>query len=140
MLENSNYSRARRSSDLSCSRINYTQSILRGSALKKYREVLVACKQLEKELAEDEWDIGKLAGLSTEDFWTWANTDTKAYDRHPFLARDKCVNFERELWFEFGKCMWRKNRSVYQYHMKYICNDTVKPFKVKFPRYAERVI
>ena len=94
---------------------------------------------MEKELAEDEWDIGKLAGLSTEDFWTWANTDTKGYDRHPFLARDKCVNFERELWFEFGKCMWRKNRSVYQYHMKYICNDTVKPFKVKFPRYAERV-
>ena len=31
----------------------YTQRILRGSALKKYREILVTCKQPKKELAGD---------------------------------------------------------------------------------------
>ena len=35
--------------------------------------------------------------------------------------------------------MWRKHRSVYQYHMKYVCNDILKPFKKNIPRYAERV-
>ena len=35
--------------------------------------------------------------------------------------------------------MWRKHRSVYQYHMQYFCNDIVKPFKVKIFRYSERV-
>ena len=35
--------------------------------------------------------------------------------------------------------MWRKHRSVYQYHIKYVHNDIVKPFKVKILRYAERM-
>ena len=35
--------------------------------------------------------------------------------------------------------MWRNYRSVYQDHMKYVCNDIVKPFKVKILRYAEHV-
>ena len=36
--------------------------------------------------------------------------------------------------------MWRKHRSIYQDHMKHICNDIVNPFKVKILRYAKRVI
>ena len=120
-------------------RIAYTQHILRGSVLKKYREVLVTCRQSAKELAGDEWTFGKLTGLSTEDFWTWAKTYITGYDRHDYLARDKCVDFERELWFELGNCMWRKHQSIYQDHMNYVCNDTLKPFKIKILRYAERV-
>ena len=46
--------------------ISYTQRILRGSAIKKYREVLFSCKQLAKELAGDEWNLGELEGLSVE--------------------------------------------------------------------------
>ena len=80
-----------------------------------------------------------MSGLSTEDFWTWAKTDTTGYDRHPYLDNDKCVNSERELWFELGKCMWRKHWSVYQNHMKYVHNDIVKPFKVKILCYVESV-
>ena len=34
-------------------RLSYTQSILTGSALKKYREVLVTCKQSANKLAGD---------------------------------------------------------------------------------------
>ena len=63
-------------------RLSYTQHILGGAALKKYREVLVTCRQLEKELAGDEWTLGDLAGLLVEDFWTWAKTDTTGYDGH----------------------------------------------------------
>ena len=77
------------------------------------------------------WTMSDMNELSTEDFWTWAKTDTTGYDRHIYLANNKCFNFERGLWFDLWKCMWRKHRSVYQYHMKYALNDIVKPFKVK---------
>ena len=35
--------------------------------------------------------------------------------------------------------MWRKQRRVYQDHMKYIHNNIVKPFRVKILRYAKRI-
>ena len=35
--------------------------------------------------------------------------------------------------------MWRKHRSVYQDHTKYVCDDIVKPFKVKILRSSERM-
>ena len=92
---------------------------------------MVTCKQLEKELVGDEWTLGDLIGVSTEEFWTWAKTDTIGYDGHPYLAIDKCVDFKRELWFKLEKYMWRKHQSIYQDNMKYVCNNIVKPFKVK---------
>ena len=65
--------------------------------------------------------------------------DTTGYDGHDYLDQDKCVKFDRELCFELGKCMWRKYRSVYQDHIKYVCNDIVKPFRVKILHYSNCV-
>ena len=96
-------------------------------------------RQSSKDIAGDEWTLRKLHGISVEDFWTWAKTDTMRYYGNYYLAQDKCVDFERGLWFELGKCMWRKHQSVYQDHMKYVCNDIVKPFKVKIIRYTKHV-
>ena len=90
-------------------RVAYTQRIIRGAALKNYREVLVACRQLEKELTGYEWNLRELAGLSTEVFWTLAKTYTTGYDEHNYLPLDKFVDFERELLFKLGKCMCRKH-------------------------------
>ena len=63
-------------------RLAYKQRIIRGSALKKYRELLVTCRQSAKELAGDEWTLGKITGLSAKDFSTWAKTNTTGYDGH----------------------------------------------------------
>ena len=70
-------------------RLAYKKGILRGAALKKYREVLVTCRQSAKELAGDEWTLVNLTGLSAEDFWTWEKTDTTGYDGNDHLAQDK---------------------------------------------------
>ena len=69
----------------------------------------MTCREPEKELAVYEWTLGKLTGISAEDFWTSENTDTTGYDGNYYLARDKLVNFERELWLELRKCMGRKH-------------------------------
>ena len=118
-------------------RVDYTQHILRRADHKKYRDILFVCRQLAREFVRDEWNLGKLAELSVEAFWSWPNIDTMGYDGHPLLAWYKCVNFERELWFELEKFIWINHRSVYQYNMKYIYNDIVKPFKVKILHYSE---
>ena len=73
----------------------YTQRILRGDALKKYRQVLITCRKLANEIVGDEWTLRNLTRLSAEDFWTWKKTDIKGYDGHYYLARDKCVDLER---------------------------------------------
>ena len=65
--------------------------------------------------------------------------DTTGYDGNPYLSIDKCVDFERYLLLELWKLMWRNHHSVYQYHMKYVCNDIVKPFKAKIIRYSQRL-
>ena len=52
---------------------------------------------------------------------------------------DKCVEFENNSWFEFGKFMWRKHCSIFQDHLKYLHTDIVKPFRVGICRYAKRV-
>ena len=96
-------------------------------------------KQLAEELTSDEWNLGNMNGLAAYDFWTLAKTDTTGYDGHPYLYIDKCVNFERELWFELGKYMWRKHWSVYQDYMEYVRNGIVKHFIVKIFHYTKRV-
>ena len=58
-------------------------------------------------------NLGKLNGIFAEKFWTWEKTDTTGYDGHDDLARDKCINFKRELCFELGKCMWKNHWSFY---------------------------
>ena len=92
---------------------------------------MVTCRQSENDIAGDEWTLIKLTGIAVGYLWTWVKTDTMGYDGHDYLARDKCVDFERELWLYLGKCVWRNHWSVYQDHMNYVCNDIVKPFKVK---------
>ena len=63
-------------------RLSYTQRILRGAVIKKYREVLATCRQSAKELVGDECTLRELTGLSVEYFWTWAKTDIKGYNGH----------------------------------------------------------
>ena len=119
--------------------VAYMQLILRESALKNYREVLTECKKSERELTGDKWDLGELKGLPTDDLWAWANKDGILYYGHAYLGLDKFVDFKRELWFELGKCMWIKYRSVYQDHLKYVHNDIVNPFRFRILRYVECV-
>ena len=63
-------------------RLVYMKCILRGSALKKYQEVLVTYRQSANDIAGDEWTLGDLTGLSMEEFWNWSKTDTTEYDGH----------------------------------------------------------
>ena len=51
--------------------IAYMQRILRGAALKKYKAVLMVCRESAKDLAGDKWTLGNLKAPSKERFWDW---------------------------------------------------------------------
>ena len=61
-------------------RIAYTQIILTGAVLKKYKAVLMECKQSAKDLAGDKWTLGKFKELYTEELWNWEKSDRIVYD------------------------------------------------------------
>ena len=61
-------------------RVAYRQIILRGAALKNYKAVWVECKQSSKYISGDNWDLGAMKEISTEDFCTWSKKDVIRYD------------------------------------------------------------
>ena len=67
-------------------RVAYKKCILRGTALKNYKAVLVECMQLAKDLAGDSWYLGALKYLYRDDFWTWAKKDIIGFDRDAYLG------------------------------------------------------
>ena len=73
---------------------------------------------MEKELTGDKWTLSALKELSTDEFLTWGNKYCIVYDRDAYLELDKSVNFEKDIWFNLGNCMWRKHQSVYQDHLE----------------------
>ena len=64
---------------------------------------MVECKQSSKELEVDHWTLSALKDLFMEDFWTWVNSCGIGYDRDAYMGLDKCIDFEKEIWFELGK-------------------------------------
>ena len=81
--------------------------ILRGTALKKYKAVLTECRESENDLAGYKWTLGNVKAISTEQLWTWDNSDGLAYEGYAYLGFDKCFDFDKDLWFYLGNCMWR---------------------------------
>ena len=75
-------------------------------------------KESAKDLTGDKCNLGDVKAISKEQLWTWANSFGLDYGGYAYLGFDKCVDFEKELWFKLGKCMWRNHRSFFQYHLK----------------------
>ena len=55
--------------------IAYMQRIMRVSELKKYKAVLMECKESAKDPIGDKYTLGNLKVLSLEDFWNWAKSE-----------------------------------------------------------------
>ena len=74
-----------------------------------------------------------------EKFWTWSKVDAIEGLGDHISGLEPYTYFEKDLWFDLGKRMWRKQRSNFQDHVKYIHNDTVNPFRVGIIQYTDHV-
>ena len=68
-------------------RVVYTQIILRGGAIKKYKGVLLECNKLAKDIVGYKWSLGDMKGISTEYLWTWAKSDGVGYHTDVKIGR-----------------------------------------------------
>ena len=67
-----------------------------------------------REFDKDQWNFGSAKDVIVDNFWTWDKSDRIDSDGEPISGADLCKTFEKELWFELGKCMWRKHQSTFQ--------------------------
>ena len=77
--------------------------------------------------------------MTMDRFYTWVEIDGIDTDGDDYSGVERCIDFDIYIWFKLGKSVWKKHRSVFQDHVKYIHNDIVKPFRVVILQYAERV-
>ena len=110
--------------------IKCMQRILMGTVLNKYIQVLAGFKKSDKGLSVDQWALGATKDVTMEHFWTWSKTESLDGSLDMYLIPDRCRYFDKYIWFELVKSMWRKYRCTYQVHIKYIHNYSVKAFKV----------
>ena len=54
---------------------------------------MLECNQSAKDIVGYKWTLSDLKGLSTDNLWTWLNTDGVGYDGDTYLELDKCVEF-----------------------------------------------
>ena len=116
--------------------INYTDIILVGDELKKYRQVLAECKDPEKEISGYQWTLVAKNNVTMEQFRDWEKVDSINVSGDLFTGPYYCTYFENDFWFDLRIIMWRKHSSTFQNHLKYIHNDIVNPFRVVILQYA----
>ena len=56
-----------------------------------------------------------------------------------YFGSNRCINFDKDIWFELGKSIRKRHRRVFQDHIKNIHNDIVKPFMVIILKYDKRI-
>ena len=99
-------------------RVSYTQLILRGAELTKYKSYLTECNESANDLVGDKRTLGDVKAISTEPLWTWFNSVGLDYEGYAYLGFDKCVKSEKDIWFELLNFMWRNHHSFFQDHLK----------------------
>ena len=85
--------------------VDYKKRLLRGEALKTYKDVLEECKETAKGISGDQWIFGKANDITVEGLWAWAKQYGMDVDVNVYLGMNKCILFEKGIGFRLGKSM-----------------------------------
>eukprot|EP00557_Chaetoceros_sp_GSL56_P012168 CAMPEP_0176484630 /NCGR_PEP_ID=MMETSP0200_2-20121128/4560_1 /TAXON_ID=947934 /ORGANISM="Chaetoceros sp., Strain GSL56" /LENGTH=472 /DNA_ID=CAMNT_0017881123 /DNA_START=218 /DNA_END=1637 /DNA_ORIENTATION=- len=55
-------------------------------------------------------------------------------------VREQCQSYETYVWFEMGKLMWTRHRTVLDEHIRYLENKIIKPYDMAIRDFYDRVI
>ena len=137
-------------------RLGYFERLLTGNAKDKFCKIykMVSVMMLTK------WDIDKddpdqfraLQGSRTLfNQWVFEDEELNAYElslpveeQEELTAKlttghESAEQFEKLLWFELGKLIWKDHRQVYHDHIEYLQQSINKPFKWPMVRYISRI-
>ena len=137
-------------------RLGHFERLLTGNAKDKFCKIykMVSVMMLTK------WDIDKddpdqfraLQGSRTLfNQWVFEDEELNAYELSLPVEEQKeltaklttghesAEQFEKLLWFELGKLIWKDHRQVYHDHIEYLQQSINKPFKWPMVRYISRI-
>jgi hypothetical protein len=55
-------------------------------------------------------------------------------------AHQHCSSYETYVWFEMGKLLWTRHRTVQEEHIRYLENKIIKPFDMAIRDFYDRVV
>ena len=90
-------------------RIKYTDQIPTNPAPKKFRQVLLACKDIARGLAGKQCTLREANNETMEQFWAWTKLYSVGSGGYTVIGADRCKNFEKDLWFKIGKSMCKNH-------------------------------
>jgi hypothetical protein len=55
-------------------------------------------------------------------------------------AQQHCSSYKTYVWFEMGKLLWTRHRTVQEEHIRYLENKVIKPFDMAIRDFYDRVV
>ena len=74
-----------------------------------------------------------------DNLWKFDEANGQDDDRNSISGRERCIGIECYIWFHLVKSLWKKHRSFFNKHLRYVTNDIHKPFKVTILYYSEHI-
>ena len=119
--------------------VKYTDSILTGPDLNKWCALLLALKDTCRGYTGNKWIVGLLKYSRVEKIFIWSKVYGLYSDGDPISGEDWFDYFKKYLWLDLVNLMWKKHQYDFQYHMKYIHNNLVKPFSLILLQYYNHI-
>jgi hypothetical protein len=54
-------------------------------------------------------------------------------------ANQHCMSYETNVWFEMGKLLWTRHRTVQEEHIRYLENKVIEPFDMAIRDFYDQV-
>ena len=117
----------------------FIENVLKGQDLTKFRNAMLAFKELFRSENGYHWGLGKPEYMCSDYFWELFKTNGLGYNGEDTTAEDRCIELDRSIWFILGKLMQKKHHNVFGEHVYYVRNNIHKPFNMGTIEYTEHV-
>ena len=111
-------------------RLRLFEQVLKGSALTKYRNTVIAKNELVREEYGYQWGIGEPEYVASHDLWAFYKTDGLDCGGCEITTEDRWIKLDRDIWFMMGSPKWKNNCNVFEEHIYYFRNEIQKTFKM----------
>ena len=117
----------------------YFEKVLKGTALTKSSNAVLACKELVKDKSGDQWGIDKPGDVALDYFWAFGKNNVLEEDGDTINSVDGWIELDIALCFMLGRPTWNIYCNIFDEHIYYVINEIKKPFNIIIIYYAECV-
>ena len=77
----------------------FFEQVLKGPDLTKYRNSVLAYKELVRKESGNQWSVAKPEDVASDNFWVLCKTDGLGSGGYEITAEVRCIDLDRDLWF-----------------------------------------